>query len=152
MRWLRLSLFAMLGLAGLLVLLLILLFTVDLGFLKPQIEKIVERVSGRTLEIDGELDIELGSTTRLMLENGRFGNPEWSTDPNMVEARRIEVLFDLRSVFDKAAAFMATGARGLVYGRNIYQHDNPRAVVSALMAMIHNGASGEEAWEIYCDA
>ena len=28
---------------------------------------------------------------------------------------------------------------GLVYGRNIYQHDNPKRVVAALMAMIHRG-------------
>ena len=38
---------------------------------------------------------------------------------------------------------------GMVYGRNIYQHENPKAVVSALMAMIHQGADGEAAWEIY---
>jgi DhnA family fructose-bisphosphate aldolase class Ia len=37
----------------------------------------------------------------------------------------------------------------LVYGRNVYQHDNPKAVVAALMALIHSGASGEEAWDIY---
>ena len=38
---------------------------------------------------------------------------------------------------------------GLVYGRNIYQHENPKRVVAALMAMIHRGVSGDEAWEIY---
>ena len=38
---------------------------------------------------------------------------------------------------------------GMVYGRNIYQHDNPKAVVAALMAMIHRGADAAEAWEIY---
>jgi class I fructose-bisphosphate aldolase len=37
----------------------------------------------------------------------------------------------------------------LVYGRNIYQHANPGAVVRALMILIHAGASGEEAWEMY---
>ena len=37
----------------------------------------------------------------------------------------------------------------MVYGRNIYQHDNPKAVVAALMAIIHNAATGEEAWDIY---
>ena len=44
---------------------------------------------------------------------------------------------------------MRQGAKGMVYGRNIYQHDNPKAVVAALMAMIHNGADGDEAWDIY---
>lgn len=73
----------------------------------------------------------------------------------VVEAARVPVLVrgggkdDLRSVLARSAALLAQGARGLVYGRNVYQHDNPRAVVAALMAMIHHGASGDEAWEIY---
>ena len=52
-------------------------------------------------------------------------------------------------VLRKSAALMRQGAKGMVYGRNIYQHDNPKAVVAALMAMIHNGADGDEAWDIY---
>jgi len=73
----------------------------------------------------------------------------------VIEAARVPVLVrgggkeDLRTVLMKSAALMAQGAKGMVYGRNIYQHANPRAVVAALMAMIHNGASGEEAWDIY---
>ena len=56
---------------------------------------------------------------------------------------------DLKAVLAKSAALMKQGARGMVYGRNIYQHSNPKAVVNALMAMIHQGAGGEEAWDIY---
>jgi DhnA family fructose-bisphosphate aldolase class Ia len=72
-----------------------------------------------------------------------------------VEAARVPVLVrgggkeDLKTVLMKSAALMKQGAQGMVYGRNIYQHDNPKAVVNALMAMIHQGAGGEEAWEIY---
>ncbi len=73
----------------------------------------------------------------------------------VIEAARVPVLVrgggkeDLKNVLMKSAALMAQGAQGMVYGRNIYQHDNPNAVVAALMAMIHNKASGEEAWDIY---
>jgi DhnA family fructose-bisphosphate aldolase class Ia len=56
---------------------------------------------------------------------------------------------DLRLVLKKSAALVAQGARGLVYGRNIYQHANPKAVVAALMAIIHQRADGDAAWEIY---
>ena len=52
-------------------------------------------------------------------------------------------------MFRKSAALLAQGAVGLVYGRNIYQHDNPTRVVASLMAMIHRGASGDEAWDLY---
>ena len=44
---------------------------------------------------------------------------------------------------------MDQGASGMVYGRNVYQHANPAAVVDALMAMIHRGASAAAAWDIY---
>ena len=73
------------------------------------------------------------------------------------EAARVPVLVrgggkeDLRTVLNTSAALLAQGARGLVYGRNIYQHDSPKRVVAALMAMIHRGVSGEEAWEVYQD-
>jgi DhnA family fructose-bisphosphate aldolase class Ia len=73
----------------------------------------------------------------------------------VVEAARVPVLVrgggkeDLKTVLEKSAAIIAQGAKGMVYGRNIYQHDNPKAVVNALMAIIHNAASGEEAWEVY---
>ena len=75
----------------------------------------------------------------------------------VVEAARVPVLVrgggkeDLKSVLKKSATLMAQGAMGMVYGRNIYQHDNPKAVVNALMAIIHRGASGEEAWDVYND-
>jgi DhnA family fructose-bisphosphate aldolase class Ia len=44
---------------------------------------------------------------------------------------------------------MQQGAVGMVYGRNIYQHANPSAVVRGLMAIVHGDVSGEEAFELY---
>ena len=73
----------------------------------------------------------------------------------VIEAARCPVLVrgggreDLRAVFAKSYQLMQQGAKGMVYGRNIYQHDNPKKVVDALMAMIHTGASDAEAWDIY---
>ena len=73
----------------------------------------------------------------------------------VVEAARCPVLVrgggkeDLKTVLNKSHALMEQGAMGMVYGRNIYQHDNPSRVVKALMAMIHDGVTGDEAWAIY---
>jgi class I fructose-bisphosphate aldolase len=73
----------------------------------------------------------------------------------VVEAARCPVLVrgggkeDLRAVFEKSAALMRQGALGMVYGRNIYQHPSPAAVVRGLMAIIHEDASGAEAWARY---
>ena len=73
----------------------------------------------------------------------------------VVEAARCPVLVrgggreDLRQVFARSRTLLDQGAVGMVYGRNVYQHQSPQAVVKALMAMIHNGASSEEAWALY---
>ena len=73
----------------------------------------------------------------------------------MVEAARCPTLVrgggkgELGPVLEKSAALMAQGASGMVYGRNVYQHSNPSQVVRALMAIIHQGASGQQALEIY---
>lgn len=37
------------------------------------------------------------------------------------------------------------GAAGIVYGRNIIQHPNPAGMTRALMAIVHEGATAEEA-------
>ncbi|PVH27485.1 class I fructose-bisphosphate aldolase [Pararhodobacter oceanensis] len=110
-------------------------------------------------QVDGNAE-KIVTLTRLASEMGAdiikadpTENPE--DFHRVVEAARVPVLVrgggkeDLKTVLMKSAAIIAQGAKGMVYGRNIYQHDNPKAVVAALMALIHNGASGEEAWDIY---
>jgi len=73
----------------------------------------------------------------------------------VVEAARCPTLVrgggrgELSAVLHKSAGLMAQGASGMVYGRNVYQHDNPSQVVKALMAIIHQGASGEDALALY---
>jgi DhnA family fructose-bisphosphate aldolase class Ia len=73
----------------------------------------------------------------------------------VIEAARCPVLVrgggkaDLKTVFEKSYAFLQQGAKGLVYGRNIYQHSNPTSITKALMAMIHDDATPEEAWDLY---
>lgn len=73
----------------------------------------------------------------------------------VVEAARCPTLVrgggkgELAGVLTKSAALMAQGASGMVYGRNVYQHDNPSRVVKALMAIIHQGVSGADALKIY---
>lgn len=73
----------------------------------------------------------------------------------VIETARCPVLVrgggkaDLKTVFEKSYAYLQQGAKGLVYGRNVYQHANPTLVTRALMAMIHEQATPEEAWNIY---
>ncbi len=48
----------------------------------------------------------------------------------------------------RTKTLMAQGAAGIVYGRNIIQHENPQGMTRALMAIVHRGASLEEAVEL----
>jgi fructose-bisphosphate aldolase, class I len=110
-------------------------------------------------QVDGDAE-KIVTLTRLATEMGAdIIKADPTTDPadfhRVVEAARVPVLArgggkeDLRLVLEKSAALVAQGAKGLVYGRNIYQHANPKAVVAALMAIIHDGADGAAAWEVY---
>ncbi|WP_159949344.1 class I fructose-bisphosphate aldolase [Rhizobium sp. 18065] len=110
-------------------------------------------------QVDGDAE-KIVTLVRLASEMGAdIIKADPTSDPEdfhrVIEAARCPVLVrgggkeDLRAVLAKSAALKAQGANGMVYGRNIYQHDNPKAVVSALMAIIHQDASGEEAWDIY---
>ena len=73
----------------------------------------------------------------------------------VVQAARCPVLVrgggreNLQQVFERSRVLLDQGAVGMVYGRNVYQHASPAAVVAALMAMIHEGASAQAAWQLY---
>lgn len=110
-------------------------------------------------QVDGDVE-KIVPLVRLASEMGADiikADPTDNPDDfhRVIEAARVPVLVrgggkeDLKVVLAKSAALMRQGAQGMVYGRNIYQHANPKAVVSALMAIIHQGADGEEAWDVY---
>lgn len=48
-------------------------------------------------------------------------------------------------ILQRTHAILAQGAAGIVYGRNIIQHANPAGMTRALMALVHEGATPEEA-------
>ena len=48
-------------------------------------------------------------------------------------------------ILSRTSKLIEQGARGIVYGRNIIQHPNPSGITRALMAVVHDGASVEEA-------
>ena len=50
-----------------------------------------------------------------------------------------------REILTRTKTLMQQGARGIVYGRNVIQHPDPRGMTSALMAIVHEGASVDAA-------
>jgi len=51
-------------------------------------------------------------------------------------------------ILRRTHALMQTGARGIVYGRNVIQHPNPAAMTRAFMAIVHEGATPRAALAI----
>jgi DhnA family fructose-bisphosphate aldolase class Ia len=48
-------------------------------------------------------------------------------------------------ILARTYALMQQGAAGIVYGRNVIQHASPRGMTRALMAIVHDGATVEQA-------
>jgi DhnA family fructose-bisphosphate aldolase class Ia len=55
---------------------------------------------------------------------------------------------DDETIIKRTLGLLEQGASGIVYGRNVIQHENPAGITRALMAVLHEGASLEEALEI----
>jgi DhnA family fructose-bisphosphate aldolase class Ia len=53
-----------------------------------------------------------------------------------------------RELLERTAAVLAQGARGIVYGRNVIQHEKPAGITAALMAMLHAQASVDDAMAV----
>jgi fructose-bisphosphate aldolase, class I len=51
-------------------------------------------------------------------------------------------------ILRRTEAVIAQGAAGIVYGRNVIQHADPAGMTRALMAVVHEGVSAEEALDL----
>ena len=48
-------------------------------------------------------------------------------------------------ILERTEALVRQGAAGIVYGRNVIQHENPADMTRALMAIVHDGAAAGDA-------
>jgi DhnA family fructose-bisphosphate aldolase class Ia len=53
-----------------------------------------------------------------------------------------------KEIFQRTFTLVKQGSAGIVYGRNIIQHEKPAQMTQALMAILHTGASVDEAMAI----
>ena len=56
-----------------------------------------------------------------------------------------------REILTRTFTLIQQGASGIVYGRNIYQHPHPERMVRACQAVVHEGASVEQAMAVLSD-
>jgi hypothetical protein len=82
-------------LAGLIVVAVIALYvivsTYDFNNLKPRIEKAALEATGRQLVLGGDINLDIGLSPSLVVEDIRFANAEWGSRNNMATVERFEV-------------------------------------------------------------
>ena len=101
LRWRRIALWTLCSILSLVLLFGVLLFSVDLGMFKPQLERMVSSRMARALHIDGPLVIELGGESYLRAENLRVANASWADDVEMFDIGLLEIEVDLWSLLDE---------------------------------------------------
>lgn len=95
----RIAIWTGFGLLALLVVAVSWLLTTDLGSFKPQIARWASEQTGRQITIDGDLNINLARQSSIVVERIHIGNPAWADTAEMLFVGRLEVRFDLRSLF-----------------------------------------------------
>jgi len=63
----------------------------DFNDLKPQIARMVKDTTGRELFLGGDLELEIGLTPTLVIEDVSFQNVSWGSRPELVKIKRLEV-------------------------------------------------------------
>ena len=77
--------------AVLAVALLVLVLLWDWNWFKGPVERIVSAKTGRSFEIGGDLDVDLGRVTVISAGALRLGNPAWSDEPQMASVDQLEL-------------------------------------------------------------
>jgi uncharacterized protein involved in outer membrane biogenesis len=88
-----------LAIALLLLAIALLIWFWDWNWFKGPIERQVEARTGRSFDIGGDLDVDLGWTTTISAESLRFGNARWSKVPTMASTRRADVAVEIKPLF-----------------------------------------------------
>jgi class I fructose-bisphosphate aldolase len=115
-----------------------------------------DNTTGGGYMVDGDAD-KIVALVRLAVELGAdLVKADPTTDPQdyhrvIQTAGNIPVLVrgggrttDLE-LLTRTEEVLKQGARGIVYGRNIVQHADPVGITRALMSVVHDGISGQEA-------
>ena len=101
MRWKRIVGAAALLIFLTIVAMFVILSRYDFNDLKPQIVRVTKEATGRELTLDGNIDLKIGLTPKLLVENVSFQNASWGSRPEMVKVRRIEVQVALLPLISK---------------------------------------------------
>lgn len=101
----------------------------DWNWLKGPLERYVSGITGRTFAIRGDLDVDLGSITRIDGTHVSLGNAPWASSRDLVSAERVRIDFALWPL-------LAGRSRG------------PRIELERPVLDLERGAGGEPNWRL----
>jgi uncharacterized protein involved in outer membrane biogenesis len=90
-RWKRLLIIAVVVIVVLIVTGYTILLNYDFNEFKPRIAQAVKEATGRTLILDGDIEIDFGFPPRIVAESLSFGNAPWGSRPELASVKRLEV-------------------------------------------------------------
>jgi uncharacterized protein involved in outer membrane biogenesis len=103
--------------------------TLDVNTAKGYISAAVTQVTGRQLNIKGDLNLDLGWISRFSASEIQFQNAEWSKHPQMAEVERFDVQIDLWQLLTKFRVVL------------------PEVMISKPKVMLEKNAAGSANWE-----
>ncbi|MCP4875212.1 MAG: AsmA family protein [Gammaproteobacteria bacterium] len=83
---------------------LVAVFSFEQYSLQPLTEFLVERATGRTLSIDGGLDVRAGRIISVRADGIRLANAEWGSGDDMLSIDETEISIDLRDLLGGTVA------------------------------------------------
>lgn len=86
------------ALAAVAIAVVVLVLIWDWNWLKGPVERTVQARTGRSFDIGGDLDVNLGRTVTISAGALRLGNAEWSPEPEMARADRALIRVHLPSL------------------------------------------------------
>lgn len=104
MRWKRIVGIAAVLFIAMIVAAYVILSTYDYNKFKPRIAKVVEDATGRKLTLAGDIDLEVGLSPTLVVEDVSFQNATWGSRPELAKLKRFEIQIALLPLILKRIA------------------------------------------------
>ena len=86
------------ALALLIVGIVVLVLVFDWNWIKGVVEREADKALGRTVVIEGDLDVHLSWSPLVRMDHMRIANASWSPEPSMLTAQRLVFRFHLREL------------------------------------------------------
>ena len=113
MRWKWLVTMGGLLIIALMVRVYVILVNYDYNKLKPRIARVVKEVTGRELNLGGEVDLRIGFSPALTVADVNFANAPWGSQPQMIKIAKLQAQVRLMPLLFRDLELKHVGLAGV---------------------------------------